>query len=106
MFVVHSEGELTVLEVEHLVHILLALVEQVEPGTNIGGVWAFSDKLEAERVAIGLHPIGSFVLLVGTLNLAVFTAGLGIRAQICIPLIPGVAICGLAFDVRDRKSVV
>ena len=62
--------------------------------TNIGGVRSLSHKLQGDLVSIGRHTVGASVLLVSTLNGTLLRASDLIGAQLDVPQIARVTICG------------
>lgn len=93
---VNIEGELVVHEGEHLV--LVGAVHEVETGADVGAVLVLGQELESQGVTAGGGTVGRAV--VGTLDLAVGRAALGVGAGGGVPLIAVVAVDVVALDVE------
>ena len=94
---VDVEGELFVLELEHLV--VLVVLHQVRPRAHVLGVGALHDEREINGIAARLDAVGVLVLLVRAFEDAALGARLRVRAQRRIPLVAMVAVCGLTIFV-------
>ena len=77
----------------HLV-IGVVIVHHVRMRTNLGGVRSLNHKLQGDLVSIVCHAVGASVLLVGTLNDTLLRASGLIGAQLDVPQIARVTICG------------
>ena len=77
----------------HLV-VGVVIVHHIRMRTNIGGVRSLSHKLQGDLVSIVRHAVGASVLLVSTLNDTLLKASDLIGAQLDVPQIARVTICG------------
>ena len=102
--VIDGVSELLVLEVEHFVFVLA--IHQIHAGTNVLGVRTLGDETKLEIVTGGFDAVSVSVLRISTLNLAIRSAGFGIRAEAFIPQIPRVAVGRLTIFVGPSPIAV
>ena len=90
---VDREGELPVLQLEHLVAAGIIGVEQVMPAAHVGAILVLCDESQIQGAWIPINAVGSGQAgPVNTLDCAVGGASGWIGAEGCIPGVAGVAI--------------
>lgn len=85
---INIEGEFLVVQSEHLVGIFG--IQEVDTGSDIGGIWSSGDELEVERVAGGGDTISTGI--VGTFEGTVLNARLRGTADLGVPGVSSVAV--------------
>merc|ERR1719440_2548839 len=95
--IIHSVGELLVLQLEELVGVLR--VHQVVTRTHIPAVRALCHETQSEAVAGSFHTICVLILCTGSLDDTVFCTSFVIRAEAGVPGIASVTIVGLALGM-------